>query len=146
MTTNDRYNKLCDYLYSIIPNDELMQIINQEDSEYEYRFLGFLDIYDNAVKQTNKNMIIIDFGCYLAAQSYLFKDYKKYIGVDIINMKRFTPNNCEHYICTIQNFIKNYPEYCNMPNVFAICSYVPDNGARKLVKENFKNCLIYYPS
>lgn len=43
-------------------------------------------------------------------------------------------------------FYKNYPEYCNMPNVFAICSYVPDNEARKLVKENFKNCLIYYPS
>lgn len=126
--------------------DEINRLIQQPDSELDGTFLGFLNVYEAARTVASKNSTIIDFGCHMAAQSYLFEDYAKYIGVDIIaNLERFSPQNAEHYIMSIQDFIATHPETVGDESIFAICSYVPDSEARKLVRQSYPNCLVYYP-
>lgn len=66
-----------------IPQDEYRAVIGQEFCELSYDFLGFVDIYKHLSKIIPKDKIVIDFGCYLAAQSYFFTEHKGYIGVDV---------------------------------------------------------------
>ena len=121
----------------------------QDRCELGRDFLGFVDIYGSLCDLIPENMVVIDFGCYLAAQSYFFTKHKKYIGVDVVRMKRFTPFNAEHYVMPIQDFIKNEAQrLCDTygkENIFAICSYVPDFGATEMVREYFSNVCCYYP-
>ena len=142
----DCYKTLLTEIKSKIPADEYNAVMNQCKCEYEYDFLGFLEVYKAASMFVPKHRTIIDFGCYLSAQAYFFAEHSKYIGVDVVDLKRFTTDNAEHYICTIQDWIKQHPEMANDDNVFAICSYVPDREAQDLVRNTYKNCLIYYPS
>lgn len=60
-------------------------------------------------------------------------------------MERFTPPNAEHHVMTIQQFISKHPEMQGK-DWFAICSYVEDDEARKLVRDTYDNCLVFYPS
>ena len=140
-----KYKDLLTQIKQMIPHDEYVSVMNQCRCEYEHDFLGFLEVYNAAAQFVPKHKTIIDFGCYLAAQAYFFSDYHKYIGVDVVDMKRFTPGNAEHFVCTIQDFIKDHPELVNDDNVFAICSYVPDRKAQDIVRSSFKGCLVYYP-
>ena len=112
-------------------------------------FLGFVNIYKPVSEFVPKNKIIIDFGCYIAAQSYLFKEHKAYIGVDTTELLRFTPKNAQHFVGTIQDFINNKAKelllkFSNL-DFFAICSYVPDFEATEMVRKTFQNVLCYYP-
>lgn len=142
----DWYEALLKEVKEVIPDHEYEEVMGQLMCEYDYQFLGFLDVYKAASMFIPKHKTIIDFGCYLSAQAYFFSDYKKYIGVDVVDLKRFTPENAEHYVCSIQNFILDHPEFANDDNVFAICSYVPDREAKNLVRNTYKNCLVYYPA
>lgn len=141
----DCYKSLLAEIKAKIPADEYEKIMSQYMCEYEHDFLGFLEVYKAASLFVPKHRIIIDFGCYLSAQAYFFSDYRKYIGVDVVELKRFSPKNAEHYTSTIQDFIWDHPELANDDNVFAICSYVPDFAAQELVRKTYKNCLVYYP-
>ena len=64
-------------------------------------------------------------------------------------MQRFTPDNAKHYIGKIQEFIKNeVPELFSKHHpldFFAICSYVPDDEAKELVRKTLPNVFVYYP-
>lgn len=145
----DKYKNILYELKQIIPKEEQELVLNQEGCEYDFEFWGFLNIYKPISEIIPERMTVVDFGCYLAPQSYLFKNHKKYIGVDFVNLKRFTPKNAQHYVCAIQDFIsqKLYEVYeKDNGKIFAICSYVPDFDAVKLVKETFPNCFCYYPS
>lgn len=104
-----------------------------------------LKVYKSLSEIIPKHYAVVDLGCYVAAQSYLFKDYKKYIGVDVCNLERFNPSNSEHYVCSIQDFIKNEAHKLDLDETFAICSYVPDFEATTLAREHFKNIMVYYP-
>ena len=146
----DRYNVCLRALRPLIPDDEFMTVMTQDMCELEPDFLGFVDIYKPLSELIPKGKTVIDFGCYLAAQSYFFAEHKCYIGVDVVDMKRFTPPNAVHYISSIQNFIAN-----EVPKLFqehgeghycAICSYVPDFKATELVRKTFLNVFCYYPS
>ena len=128
--------------------DTMMRLLRQHDCEYEFDFLGFLDVYDALRKIAGKEFTIVDLGCYMSPQAYLFSDYKKYIGVDSINhLERFKPDNAIQYETTIQNFIKNNKinQYINLAETFAICSYVPDREAVREAVAYFKNILVIYP-
>ena len=141
----DCYKSLLAEIKAKIPADELKTVMNQYMCEYAHDFLGFLEVYKAASMFVPKHKTIIDFGCYLAAQAYFFSDYSKYIGVDVVDLKRFSPKNAEHHVISIQEFISDHPEIANDDSVFAICSYVPDFEAQELVRKTFKNCLVYYP-
>lgn len=143
------YNDCIVELREMIPDSQYEEIVTQHGCEYDLDFLGFAHIYKNLSEIIPKEHIVIDFGCYLAVQSYFFKDHEKYIGVDTESLKRFKPDNATHYVCSIQDFIKNesgnlLKEYKNH-RIFAICSFVPDFEAAKLVRDTFENVFCYYP-
>lgn len=142
------YSKLLKSLKSRIPQKEYHEVLSQYECEYDMDFLGFLNIYKALSKIIPKHFIVIDFGCYLAPQSYYFINHKQYIGVDVVKLTRFKPLNAVHYITTIQEYICKRMQWIEQNNdhIFAICSYVPDKGACELVRKNFKNVFCFYPS
>lgn len=149
---NKQLEKECCELFKIIPRDKLDYVFENSQkasAEQYFTFLGFEEVYKAATLFVPKDKIIIDLGCAYAFQSWYFKDYKKYIGVDVLCNESdvLKTENSEFYFMSIQNFIKNiFPKLGYSKNeVFAICSYVPDKNARKMVREFFKNCLVYYP-
>lgn len=146
---DDRYARCLKELRSLIPDDEYHEVMSQDMCELDSEFLGFVDVYKNLSRIIPKGSIVIDFGCYLAAQSYFFARHKMYIGVDVVSMRRFTPPNSVHYTMSIQNFIQ-----IEVPKLFegydelklcAICSYVPDFQATEMVRKTFPNVFCYYP-
>lgn len=146
---DDRYARCLKELRSLIPDDEYHEVMSQDMCELDSEFLGFVDVYKNLSRIIPKGSIVIDFGCYLAAQSYFFARHKMYIGVDVVSMRRFTPPNSVHYTMSIQNFIqievpKLFEEYDEL-KLFAICSYVPDFQATEMVRKTFPNVFCYYP-
>ena len=146
---DDRYARCLKELRSLIPDDEYHEVMYQDMCELDSEFLGFVDVYKNLSRIIPKGSIVIDFGCYLAAQSYFFARHKMYIGVDVVSMRRFTPPNSVHYTMSIQNFIqievpKLFEEYDEL-KLCAICSYVPDFQATEMVRKTFPNVFCYYP-
>ena len=146
---DDRYARCLKELRSLIPDDEYHEVMSQDMCELDSKFVGFVDVYKNLSRIIPKGSIVIDFGCYLAAQSYFFARHKMYIGVDVVSMRRFTPPNSVHYTMSIQNFIqievpKLFEEYDEL-KLCAICSYVPDFQATEMVRKTFPNVFCYYP-
>lgn len=146
---DDRYARCLKELRSLIPDDEYHEVMSQDMCELDSEFLGFVDVYKNLSRIIPKGSIVIDFGCYLAAQGYFFARHKMYIGVDVVSMRRFTPPNSVHYTMSIQNFIqievpKLFEEYDEL-KLCAICSYVPDFQATEMVRKTFPNVFCYYP-
>lgn len=146
---DDRYTRCLKELRSLISDDEYHEVMSQDMCELDSEFLGFVDVYKNLSRIIPKGSIVIDFGCYLAAQSYFFARHKMYIGVDVVSMRRFTPPNSVHYTMSIQNFIqtevpKLFEEYDEL-QLCAICSYVPDFQATEMVRKTFPNVFCYYP-
>ena len=111
-------------------------------------FMGFTRVYKSLLNIVPKHFTIIDLGCCYAAQCYYFKDYKQYIGVDVLEEERFATENTIHYQKSIQIFIEHIlPSLnLNLKQCFAICSYVPDEEATELARKTFPNILVYYPS
>ena len=93
-----------------------------------------------------------EYGCLrahsLACKNFHFKDYFAYIGIDIqIPEPHFETPNMKLFQLSIQDFCSMVAQAnWDLDNYFAICSYVPDEEARKMVRETFPNCLVYYPS
>lgn len=143
--TDEGYMALVSQLAMMHGLDEVRRIKKQDMCEYGGDFWGFLDVYNAAAMVAPKTMKIIDFGCYLAFQSALFAEHEAYIGVDVVEMERFSTLNTKHYVMSIQQFIEQHPEMTRN-DYFAICSYVPDDEARRLVRETYENCLVYYPT
>lgn len=134
-----------DDIIQLIPLEEYERIMGQSYCELEPCFMGFTEVYKSLLGIIPKHYTVVDLGCYVAPQSYLFKDYKKYIGIDVCNLERFNPSNAEHFVCSIQDFIQNEAHKLDLDETFAICSYVPDDEATKLARECFKNIMVYYP-
>lgn len=134
----------------LIPDEEMKGILSQDECELQPDFLGFVNVYEPLSNLIPEHKIVIDFGCYLAAQSYFFNEHKAYIGVDPTKMKRFAPPNAAHFEMTAQFFIRHVlPEFLkeySIGDFCAICSYVNDFEATKLVRETFPNVFCYYPS
>ena len=140
-----------DDILNYIPKEEVERLFKKN-----YRmagnccedFMGFTKVYKSLLPIIPKHFTIIDLGCCYAPQSYYFKDYKTYIGVDTLEEERFGTENTIHYRMSIQEFIKmELPMLgLDLKQCFAICSYVPDDEATKLAREKFPNILVYYPS
>lgn len=145
----DNYSRELRKLRNLIPDDEYHRIISQKDCEYEYDFLGFVEVYSAVCRTVSKDKVIIDLGCYLAAQAWLFSEYQKYIGVDYDRLERFTPPNATHYYCFIEEFLsKELPKLLQqytMSDLVAVCSYVPDSQLTDMVFDTFENAIVVYP-
>lgn len=140
-------------LFKIIPRekiDHVFQTSQTVGAECDIQFLGFEEVYKAVTLFVPKSKIIIDFGCAYAFQSWYFRDYRKYIGVDngVCYSDVLETENAEFYFMSIQHFIKNtFPTLgYSLDDVFSVCSYVPDGNAREMVRNFFPHCLVYYPT
>lgn len=144
-------------LYQLIPKDKIdkiFEISQTVGAECDYTFLGFDEVYKAVTLFVPKSKVIIDLGCAYAFQAWYFKDYRKYIGVDnsacdcLDVLKEFEMSNADFYYTSIQRFIQEvFPRLVlSLDEVFAICSYVPDEGVREMVRKFFPHCLLYYPT
>lgn len=134
-----------DKLMRLIPKEQLESVLNQDMCELEPTFLGFTDVYENLSRIIPKHFTVIDFGCYVACQSYYFRKHKEYIGVDTCPLKRVKFSNATHYFEPIQSFISDRLSSFCLNTTFAICSYVPDDNAKELIRKSFTNLFIFYP-
>lgn len=152
---SDRYRTLCDELKAEIPAEMLNQMFAYPFCELDDSFLGFIEQYQALSVIVPREMIVVDCGCHLAAQSWYFKDHRGYIGVDKFDAGgsdryyRITPPNGSHYFKTIQDFIaEDVPQLFkeNDPmQFFAICNYVNDSAAVELVRKTFPSLFCFYP-
>lgn len=139
-------------LFKLIPREKIDKIFSESNTasaELDRMFLGFEEVYKAVAMFVPKSKIIIDLGCGYAFQSWYFKDYKKYIGVDCStsDIDVLKTENSQFFFMSIQEFIKE--QFLKLgykkEDIFAVCSYVPDEKARMMVKEYFPYCLVYYP-
>lgn len=136
----------------IIPKEELDRVFNDSYSastEIDASFLCFNDEYEYVLENTKPSDIIIDLGCAYNPQCWYFKDYDRYIAVDLpmFDDVRFDNGHVEFYIMSIQRFIKEELPKLNLDlnNAVAICNAVPDEEARKMVEKTFPRHIIAYP-
>ena len=123
---------------------EYRDILGGNYGDIDDEFLGFTNVYYSLLFFVPEHFTIVDFGCATAPQAWLFRNYKKYIGVDVFPGLRFTPPNAVHLTGSI---FETLPEVLSMVDpveTFAICSYVP-SGETELVRRRFPNVLVYYP-
>ena len=75
-------------LREIIPRAELKRLLSQDYCELEPDFLCFEPAYQAVAKYVPKDYIIVDCGCYLALQAYLFREHRRYIGIDCLEKQQ----------------------------------------------------------
>lgn len=132
-------------LYIKFPPREVARILSQDRCELDGDFAGFIDEYEALSKIIPQHFTVIDFGCNLAAQCWFFRNHKRYIGVDTIGLKRFRCSNTTHAVMGIRKWIEKNAG--RIPDAtFAICNYVPDDMAVKMVRECFPNLFCFYPA
>ena len=124
--------------------DQIKKVFSHPMCQYDYTFLGFLDVYAS-IPELPEDFIIIDFGCYLGVQAIYFQQYQSYIGVDTFDILEyaFQTENNTYYQKSIQDFIKDMHNL-DLNKCFAICSYVPDENARQLVINTFPYHKVQY--
>ena len=145
--------KICK-LATMWDKDTIRKCLSSGDAELDSEFMGFEEIYFSVAKHIPEDFTIVDLGCYMAPQSIIFKDYKKYIGVDCYDMSniegytpplRFSTENTRHYSMTIQNFlVSNDMKKLDLDKTYFIMSYVPAHKVTNQVLEQVKHGLISY--
>lgn len=138
-------------LFRLIPKEKLQYLFQHSDAgaDLDCSFLGFEDIYLDVLRAVPKDKVIIDLGCAYATQSWFFREHVKYIGVDFCMNEDSVihTENSAFYFTSIQQFISEMLPALKLDlnDVFAVCSYVPDEEARDLVLGTFPYCYVYYP-
>lgn len=142
------------YNRALIPDDEWKRVIESDacaEINSDFMVCGGSTYY-NLSKMINKKWTVIDIGCGYNAQSYLFQEHAKYIGVNpnnskIFHCELFKAPNTELYEMSGQDFIKDVLPTLNldMKAVFAIVNYMPNDECAELVRKTFKNLWVYYP-
>lgn len=152
---NDEYKRCLGELWRLIPTDEMRRVSDCGYCDLSCDFLGFIDTYWHISRMLDDRYTIIDFGCAFAPQSYFFRNFRRYIGVDLMCDTFFRQNeedgNCVFYPHTdIQRWIEEvFPTLgLDVTKCFAIVNYVPDMHGRcaKSAKEVFPNIYTFYPT
>ena len=139
------YDELLKEVYEKIHENKEEALFKQEDCEIGGDFLGFLENYELLRQIAPADATILDLGCYMAQQVFLFEKYPAYIGVDLDLLKRFSTKNTTHYQKSIQNFLKQEFPALEGKKEFGIRSAVPDAAAVAMAEEVCDNILILYP-
>lgn len=145
----DKYEIECRELFKKLPEEQQRKVFKAEYNQLDNSFLGFIQQYKNLAEIIPNDWIILDFGCNEAAQCFYFEKHKAYYGIDpflsLPGTEHFSCENSLFFAETAQEFIKKRMKDFKNKKVFAICNYVPDFEATKLVRETFPNCFIFYP-
>lgn len=110
-------------IYSNYRQEDVDRILSQYGCDIDIEFPGFVEQYEALAKVIPTHFIVIDFGCAFATQCCLFKNHKKYIGIDWGEIERFKTDNTEHHISDIETWIEKHAKELP-PYTFAICNYV----------------------
>lgn len=143
MSISDHNESVSKFLIESFDEDMVRSVMD-ENIEIDPEFMGFVAIYDSLSKIIPKHFTVIDLGCYAAAQCFLFKDHAQYIGVDIWDGKKFSCENTVHFTEDIRSYC--HRDWIDSPTTFAICSYVPSEDVRQLVRSTFSNVFVFFPS
>lgn len=143
----------------MIPKKEMKKALSQDYCELEPDFLCFAENYACVADFVPHDYAILDFGSYMMAQAYFFKDFTGgYWGIDnygksglFHNLKPFSLEGCRNKTVpmvntSIQEALEIFEKI--MPKdwkVYAICSGVPDMEAVEEVRRKFPNHAIMYP-
>lgn len=143
------------YAFSMIEHDEWERVMKSDAwAEISCNNLMCDAVsYYHISRMLDKDEIIIDIGCGYNAQSYFFKDFKRYIGVNPepvdgrFKFDQFQAPGTEFYGMSGQEFIKNvFPTLgINPDEVFCMCAWVPNDEVKRMVAETFPHHYIYYP-
>lgn len=148
------------YVWSLIPKKEQERVM-ASDSSAEIHCNHLMcggETYYYLSRMIDEHWTAIDIGASYGAQSYLFKDHKKYIAVepnvriDEWHFENFQAEGTERYEMTAGTFINEVLPTLNLDldTTFAICNYVPSGwhgeDANELVRKTFHNCYVFYPS
>ena len=143
--TNEEVSRM---LWDMIPKEEVERAF-LSGCDLDGSFAGFVDVYYELSKVIPKHWTVVDIGCAYNAQSYLFKDHKRYIAVDPSDCEKFKAPNCEIFNMTAKEFLHTMAfDGLNLDETFAICSYVPNwhnQAPRELTRLYFKTVFTYYP-
>lgn len=124
-------------------NGEMLhRVLYEQDCDIDYDFVGFIETYKRLSQVIPRHWIIVDLGCAYAPQCWYFRKHAKYIGIDHSVKYRFSVNNTEHHIQSIQDWIK-YHASAMPENTFAIANYSLIDTT--IVRESFNYCFTYYP-
>lgn len=129
--------------------EAMRPVMNYEYCELEQDFLGFLHVY--ATVDVPNDFIVMDFGCNQAVQAQYFEHCLRYYGIDsaVPCEARFGQANAAYFMDSIQEFIKTtlpvlVKAGLDLEKVYAICSYVPDEEAQKLIADTFPYARVVY--
>lgn len=141
------YNICKNKLLSQINPKEIKQVLHDSNVDIDMEFIGFVEQYYHLSKIIPKHFTVIDLGCASGFQSYYFKDFKNYIGIDVSNSIRVKPpSNAIYYIRDIKSFIKENVKNMDLNTCFAICNFIPDKKAVKYARKVFTNIFVFYPA
>lgn len=142
-------------LINLIPEKQLWKL-NWGDCELDISFLCFEDIYQVLSNLIPKDMVVVDLGCYMAAQAFLFSNHAGYIGVDCYDASnkdynpplRFMAENTEHFTMSIEDFLESEDyQKLNLQNTYFICSAVPMRFQtwliQKIIDKTVNVCISY---
>lgn len=142
--TNPVTSDYSHYVRSLIPDSQWLESTGVDEPTAFYNLnIGNMKEYYMLAMIIPKSFTIIDFGCNTNAQSYLFINHNKYIGVDT-KKDMFRAPGTAFYMMTAGEFIKNELSklQLNMQRTFAICSNVTGKNYENpgmLVRMNFLN-------
>lgn len=135
-------------LREIIPRAELARLLRQDYCELEPDFLCFEPAYQATAKFVPKDYIIVDCGCYLALQAYLFTGHRCYIGIDCLeqepqfqNMERAKTANSLMLYARMQDLL---PSLWQGSNLYVMAVAVPDTEVQEAVRR-LPNHFLWYP-
>lgn len=135
-------------LREIIPRAELTRLLRQDYCELEPDFLCFEPAYQAAAEFVPKDYIIVDFGCYLALQAYLFTRHRCYIGIDCLeqdsrfqNLERAKTANSLMLCARVQDLL---PSLWHGSNLYVMAVAVPDIEVQEAVRR-MPNHFLWYP-
>ena len=150
-------------LLSHIPREQLISVFKSPFCELDESYLWSTTQYKEILDIVPKDKIIIDLWCWEAAQSFYFKDYKRYIWVDVVPMSyndsikrndslwmwfdRFYTPNTTHYVCTAKDFLGLEFGKLNIDanDCFVIMCLIPDSQSMINCLDKFPNIKIYFP-
>lgn len=141
------YLELCKEVYEKIGAKEYCRLLDWEECELEFDYLGFLEQYQE-LRELPEVFTILDLGSGQALQGAFFKEHARYITVDLIPERaRLRQENATHIQCELRRFFEETLPTLNLDRekTVAIGSYVPCKGLKELIEENFTYYKWVYP-
>ena len=134
-------------LYFQVPEDVLNDVLTAPFCELDPTYLGFESFYQAVALTWPYRYNVIDVGGYVGVQGWLFRDFERYIDVDLrLRARRCAlPPNGRHVEMDGREYLAQFHSFrAAATNDLFICSAVPDREVREAVMA-MPNHVVWYP-